>query len=69
MADSHAEHYQWICPPCRRAMLALAQAKLWRAARGQIDYEITSSRGKSSYVNGAVGGGPLGTEDERNFHP
>jgi hypothetical protein len=25
-----AEHYQWICPKCRRAMLALAQGRLWR---------------------------------------
>jgi hypothetical protein len=24
-----AEHYQWICPKCRRAMLALAQGRLW----------------------------------------
>ena len=22
------EHYQWICPRCRRALLALAQGKL-----------------------------------------
>jgi hypothetical protein len=22
-------HYQWICPQCRRAMLALAQGRLW----------------------------------------
>ena len=26
---SDAEHYQRICPPCRRAMLAMAQGKLW----------------------------------------
>jgi hypothetical protein len=24
------EHYQWICPRCRRAMLGLAQGHLWR---------------------------------------
>jgi hypothetical protein len=23
------EHYQWVCPRCRRAMLALAQGELW----------------------------------------
>src|SRR6266545_4893630 len=23
-------HYQWICPKCRRAMMALAQGRLWR---------------------------------------
>ena len=25
------EHYQWICPQCRRAMLALAQGRLWNS--------------------------------------
>lgn len=25
MPDSEVEHYQWICPRCRRSMLALAQ--------------------------------------------
>ncbi len=25
-----AQHYQWICPPCRRAMFALAQGTLWQ---------------------------------------
>jgi hypothetical protein len=29
-----AEHYQWICPRCRRALLAIAQAKLWAGVRG-----------------------------------
>ena len=28
------EHYQWICPPCRRALVALAQAQLWQPERG-----------------------------------
>jgi hypothetical protein len=28
------EHYQWICPPCRRAALALAQGILWQGRRG-----------------------------------
>src|SRR6266498_2588110 len=26
---NEAGHYQWICPKCRRAMLALAQGRLW----------------------------------------
>ena len=30
MKDPQVEHYQWICPPCRRSMLALAQGRLWR---------------------------------------
>jgi hypothetical protein len=25
------EHYQWICPPCRRATLALAQGRMWQS--------------------------------------
>src|SRR5690606_8119688 len=29
-----AEHYQWICPACRRASFALAQSTLWRGHRG-----------------------------------
>ena len=24
-----AQHYQWLCPRCRRIMLALAQGQLW----------------------------------------
>lgn len=30
LKDSTAEHYQWICPRCRRAMLALAQGREWQ---------------------------------------
>jgi hypothetical protein len=29
-----AEHYQWICPRCRRALLAIAQSQLWTGIRG-----------------------------------
>ncbi len=28
--DSTTVHYQWICPPCRRALLALAQGREWQ---------------------------------------
>jgi len=31
--DSTAEHYQQICPKCRRAMLGLAQGAIWSAER------------------------------------
>jgi hypothetical protein len=34
LAGSAAEHYQWICPRCRRALLAIAQASLWTGIRG-----------------------------------
>ena len=30
MQESPAEHYQWICPRCRRVSLALAQGRLWK---------------------------------------
>lgn len=72
MPDGQAEHYQWICPPCRRAMFALAQRQLWRS-------EIfgTQARAEAAplpqpmpvYVNPGRGEGPLGEEDAKNFHP
>lgn len=68
--DGEAEHYQWICPRCRRALLALAQGQLRRTqwgSDGQI--AVGQSIPTPSYVNPALGEGPLGTEDARNFHP
>jgi hypothetical protein len=72
--NSPVEHYQWICPPCRRAMLALAQSRLWSGIRGGIPLETPAEDGDTRramplYVNPAIGEGPLGTEDARNFHP
>ena len=67
---SGAEHYQWICPPCRRASFALAQGLLWRGARGGASlpsYDRPIPR--PAYVNGGAGEGPLGPEDAENFHP
>jgi hypothetical protein len=29
---SAADHYQWVCPRCRRILFALAQGRLWGAA-------------------------------------
>jgi hypothetical protein len=81
MPNSPIEHYQWICPPCRRAMLAAAQARLWTNIRGGVPLdeealpvgEAQSAHGALRampvYVNPAVGEGPLGSEDARNFHP
>jgi hypothetical protein len=34
LVDGSAEHYQWICPRCRRVLLAIAQANLWTGIRG-----------------------------------
>jgi len=69
-ADPAIGHYQWICPPCRRALPALAQGKLWRRERRGIVVE----RGERlpatpAHANPGLGHGPLGDEDRRNFHP
>lgn len=71
LPGSELEHYQWICPPCRRAMVALAQSQLWQAQRGgaPLDGAGRSFRSVPAYVNPAPGQGPLGEEDARNFHP
>lgn len=60
------EHYQWICPPCRRAMLALAQGRL-RA--GEESRMRTMPAPMPVYANREIGEGPLGEEDRGNFHP
>jgi len=42
LSGGAVDHYQRICPRCRRAMLAIAQGQLWEAARepaGQRDTE------------------------------
>src|SRR5690606_25693977 len=59
------EHYQWICPPCRRALFALAQGVMWNGSRG----EETGPIPMPVFVNPGAGSGPLGDEDARNFHP
>src|SRR5690606_31777950 len=66
-----AEHYQWICPPCRRAMFALAQGRLWMGHRGGVALAADDGAQASMpvYVNPGIGEGPLGPEDARNFHP
>jgi hypothetical protein len=69
MKGAEAAHYQWICPPCRRAMLALAQGSLWQDA-GVVDEKTAPGQASTpSYANPALGEGPLGEEDKNNFHP
>lgn len=63
MEGAEAAHYQWICPPCRRAMLALAQGRIWNGSRGEAQGPMPMP----VYVN--PGQGPLGAEDAANFHP
>jgi len=59
------EHYQWICPPCRRALFALAQGAAWLGIRGGL---LVTPGASPAYVNPGRGEGPLGEEDASNFH-
>lgn len=63
------EHYQWICPPCRRASFATAQALTWRGNRGGALLVRQGAIPMPVPVNPGSGQGPLGSEDEENFHP
>jgi hypothetical protein len=69
--DSSVEHYQWICPPCRRAMVVLAQGLLWRDELGAepIRTEAPPLMPQPSIGNPHIDFGPLSEEDKRNFHP
>jgi hypothetical protein len=71
IAVTAVAHYQWICPPCRRAIFALAQGRLWQKARGaRADGNNFPARAPTpTYANPALGEGPLGDEDKFNFHP
>jgi len=63
-----AEHYQWICPPCRRSMLTLAQGELWRREAG-LSVDVASMMPPPVFGNPGANQGPLGEEDRVNFHP
>jgi hypothetical protein len=67
--DNEAEHYQWICPPCRRSMLALAQGLLWAPEHGDVPME-TSLPHPAHPVMGitVIGENPQGVEDKKNLH-
>ncbi len=65
-ADGDVEHYQWICPPCRRALFAIAQGRPFGrevAARDPKQHVPTPV-----LSNPGLGSCPLGTEDLTNFH-
>lgn len=66
VADPAVAHYQWICPPCRRAMLALAHGRL---AYGGVRGSAPLPRPTPAFANPGMGDGPLGDEDRGNFHP
>ena len=63
-------HYQWVCPPCRRSMLVLAQGALWAA---ELPMQVFDLGGEAlpgiRFGNTGDRQGPLGAEDRSNFHP
>jgi hypothetical protein len=75
ISGSGVEHYQWICPPCRRASFVLAQGLAWQGQRGGAPLSaggpVMSMPVMSMpvYANAGLGEGPLDTEDAENFHP
>lgn len=69
--NDSVEHYQWICPRCRRAMLVLAQGRAWQ---DEIGGEPIRTLDAPFLPQPALGNpqtdfGPLGEEDRQNFHP
>jgi hypothetical protein len=63
------EHYQWICPACRRASFAMAQGLAWQGVRAGAPLGGTDSAlPMPAHANPGLGEGPLGTEDAENFH-
>jgi hypothetical protein len=48
LPDSPAEHYQWICPRCRRSLLAIAHAGLWTGLRGGESLAVVDGGGSAS---------------------
>jgi hypothetical protein len=58
-------HYQWICPPCRRALVASAQGATWQGVRGGV---LVGPGAAPAHVNPGLGEGPLGPSDADNFH-
>lgn len=64
------EHFQWICPPCRRASFAMAQSLAWRGHRGGTSLPAADRAIPMPILaNPGLGEGPLGVEDSENFHP
>jgi len=61
------EHYQWICPPCRRASLAVAQGRL--VAGMELRSQQPEAMPTPEYANAGMNQGPLGSEDEEKFYP
>ena len=63
------DHYQWICPRCRRASLAIAQGALWQGRRGGIPLPDGRPLPMPVHANQGLGQGPLGVKTPTTFHP
>jgi hypothetical protein len=61
-------NYSSVCPRCRRAMVVLTQARAWSGVIGGRPM-VSEGAPRSRLGNRAIGEGPLGEEDLRNFHP
>jgi len=59
--DPSVAHYQWICPGCRRAMLAVVQGQLWRGVGWVESSEPTAAIRTAPLIV------PVGSED--SAHP
>lgn len=69
--DGDAGHYQWICPACRRAMLALSQGLAWVGEHGDEPLHspaVAPHLPHPTFGNPVVSEGPLGREDKENLH-
>lgn len=53
-----ADHYQRICPRCRRCTLAVAQGQLWDAVRGTAQDEPMPDLDESAFADVSVPGAP-----------
>ncbi len=62
--DANVEHYQWLCPRCRRALLALAQDVV---KQGMSAPSAHLPAPMPTYAN--PNAGPLSAEDLNNYHP
>lgn len=62
------EHYQWICPPCRRSLFVVSQGRVWRDEHGDSFFGVEVMP-VPTLGNTGLNQGPLGDEDRRNFHP
>jgi hypothetical protein len=62
MPGTTAEHYQWICPRCRRVLLGLAQGMSWR-----VEHQLSSNNldGNSQTADEAMAHGCTNLFDAR----